>query len=313
MHWVEKPGTSLEAMRRITERASKRAAGRSRRAQLRLAHRPRRGRRRGRRARTSPSCGSASIPTVDYEATVAKIQAVVDGYPGPVSRPADLPARAHQGGADRRERDASWCASTGPTSNGCGRRRRRCATRSRRSTGVADLKVEPQVLVPQIEVRFDPSGPRAFGLTAGRRAARRRRRWCRARKVGEFYEDQRLFDVVVWGTPEVARATSTPFARCRSPRRRRRHGAAERRGRRRRSRRRRTRSRARTARAASTSPATCAAATSARGARHRGAARGAVASRGLPPRGPRRVRRARRRQSTRLMLARRARAGRRSS
>ena len=24
-------------------------------------------------------------------------------------------------------------------------------------------------------------------------------------KVGEFYEDQRLFDVVVWGTPEVRR------------------------------------------------------------------------------------------------------------
>ncbi len=43
-------------------------------------------------------------PSVDYDATVAKVQAVVDGYPGPQARPADLPARADQGSAHRRER-----------------------------------------------------------------------------------------------------------------------------------------------------------------------------------------------------------------
>ncbi len=50
MHWVEKPGTSLEAMRRITEQASKELRADPGRAQLRLAHRPGRGRRRSRRA-----------------------------------------------------------------------------------------------------------------------------------------------------------------------------------------------------------------------------------------------------------------------
>ena len=82
MHWVEKPGTSLEAMHRITDAGQQGAARHSRRAELRLAHRPGRGGRRGRRARTSPSCGSASIRDVDYDATVAKVQEVVDGYPG---------------------------------------------------------------------------------------------------------------------------------------------------------------------------------------------------------------------------------------
>ena len=50
MHFVEKPGTSLAAMTRITEKASKELAGDPGRQQLRLAHRPGRGRRRGRRA-----------------------------------------------------------------------------------------------------------------------------------------------------------------------------------------------------------------------------------------------------------------------
>ena len=82
MHWVEKPGTSLEAMRRITERASRELRADPGRAQLR---------RRTSAAPRSPTKSSGPNftelwisldPAVDYEATVAKIQAIVDGYPG---------------------------------------------------------------------------------------------------------------------------------------------------------------------------------------------------------------------------------------
>ena len=71
-------------------------------------------------------------------------------------------------------------------------------------SGVADLKVQAQVLVPKVEVRFDPDRAAAFGLTPGgvRRAAATP---VQGTKVGEFYEEQQLFDVVVWGTPEVRR------------------------------------------------------------------------------------------------------------
>ena len=70
--------------------------------------------------------------------------------------------------------------------------------------GVADLKVQAQVLVPQVEVRFDPTARRPFGLTPGevRRAAAT---LVQGTKVGEFYEEQQFFDVVVWGAPEVRR------------------------------------------------------------------------------------------------------------
>ena len=41
---------------------------------------------------------------VDYDDTLAKVHRTVEGYPGPLPRRADLPARADQGGADRDER-----------------------------------------------------------------------------------------------------------------------------------------------------------------------------------------------------------------
>jgi Cu/Ag efflux pump CusA len=83
--------------------------------------------------------------------------------------------------------------------------------------GVVDLTVQAQVLVPKVEVRFDPERAAAFGLTPGevRRAAAT---LVQGTKVGEFYEEQRLFDVVVWGAPEVRsdldaiRALQVPIA-----------------------------------------------------------------------------------------------------
>ena len=68
--------------------------------------------------------------------------------------------------------------------------------------GVINLKVEPQVLVPQIEVRLRPEAAERFGLTAGhvRRASTT---LLKGTKVGEVYEGQKKFDVVVWGVPSV--------------------------------------------------------------------------------------------------------------
>ncbi len=81
MHWVEKPGTSLEAMTRITLRASE---------ELRAVPGVRNfGAHIGRAEVADEVVGvnftelSISLdPAVDYASTVARIQAVVDGYPG---------------------------------------------------------------------------------------------------------------------------------------------------------------------------------------------------------------------------------------
>jgi Cu/Ag efflux pump CusA len=68
--------------------------------------------------------------------------------------------------------------------------------------GVADLKVEPQVLVPQIQVKLRPEVAANFGLTAGdvRRATVT---LIKGAKVGELYDAQKIFDVVVWGEESI--------------------------------------------------------------------------------------------------------------
>ena len=66
--------------------------------------------------------------------------------------------------------------------------------------GIADLKVEPQVLVPQIDVRPRPDSAAIFGLTPGD-ARRAVATLVKGTKVGETYEGQKVFDVAVWGEP----------------------------------------------------------------------------------------------------------------
>ena len=202
MHWVEKPGTSIEAMQRITERASRELMAvpgvRNFGAHI------------GRAEVADEVVGPnftelwISLDTsVDYEATVAHDPVDCRWVSGPLSRSADLPARAHQGSAHGRERDHRgprlWSGPAGTA--GAGSAVRAAITKVQ---GVADLTVQAQVLVPKVEVRFDPDRAAAFGLTPGevRRVAAT---LVQGTKVGEFYEDQRLFDVVVWGTPEVRR------------------------------------------------------------------------------------------------------------
>ena len=65
--------------------------------------------------------------------------------------------------------------------------------------GVSNLKVESQVLVPQVDIRLRPDAAERFGLTSGqvRRAVTT---LLRGSKVGEIYEKQMKVDVVVWGT-----------------------------------------------------------------------------------------------------------------
>src|SRR5262249_1916279 len=60
----------------------------------------------------------------------------------------------------------------------------------------------PQVMVPQIEVRLRPEAAERFGLTAGhiRKASTT---LFKGQKVGEVYEAQKRFDVVVWGIPST--------------------------------------------------------------------------------------------------------------
>jgi Cu/Ag efflux pump CusA len=140
---------------------------------------------------------------VDYESTVTKIQSIVDGYPGLYR---DLLTYLRE----RIKEVLTGASATivvrvyGPDLGVLQKQAQAVRNEMRKVDGVADLTVQAQVLVPKVEVRFDPERGGAFGLTPGevRRAAAT---LVQGTKVGEFYEEQQLFDVVVWGTPEVRR------------------------------------------------------------------------------------------------------------
>lgn len=68
--------------------------------------------------------------------------------------------------------------------------------------GVTDLKVEPQVLVPQIEIRLKQGAAQRFGINTNdiRKVTSM---VLKGTKVGEVYEAQQKVDVVVIGSPET--------------------------------------------------------------------------------------------------------------
>ena len=200
MHWVEKPGTSLDAMRRITIRASDelRAVPGVRNFGAHIG-----------RAEVADEVVGINFtelwisldPSVDYASTVARIQHIVDGYPGLqrdlltylrerikevlTGASATIVVRVFGPELDVLQRKA---AEVGKAISGVG--------------GAADVKVQALTLVPQVEVAYDRDRAQQVGVTS---AAVRDTvaTMLRGVKVGEVFDAQKIFDVVVWGAPQV--------------------------------------------------------------------------------------------------------------
>jgi CzcA family heavy metal efflux pump len=198
MHWVEKPGTSLDAMRRITVSASK---------ELRSIDGVRNfGAHIGRAEVADEVVGPnftenwiSVRPDVDYEVTVNKIQEVVDGYPGLYR---DVLTYLRE-----RVKEVLTGTSASIVVRIYGSDLAVLQTKAKEVSdklsgvaGVTDLKVQQQTLVPQLAVKFLPDRAAQFGLSAAdvRNAINV---LVNGFKAGEFYQEQKIFDVVVWGTP----------------------------------------------------------------------------------------------------------------
>ena len=200
MHWVEKPGTSLEAMQRITVRVSR---------ELRAIPGVRNfGAHIGRAEVADEVVGPnftelwiSMDPSVPYGPTLAKIQEVVDGYPG-------LYRDVLTYLKERIKEVLTGASATvvvriyGPDLERLRDHADRSAAAMAGIEGIIDLHVEQQELVPQIVISFRPEAGERFGLTPGdvRRAATT---LIQGAKVGEVYEEQMIFDVVVWGIEDV--------------------------------------------------------------------------------------------------------------
>ncbi len=206
MHWVEKPGTSLDAMRRITLRASDelRAIPGVKNFGAHIG-----------RAEVADEVVGINFtelwisldPNVEYDETVATVQAVVDGYPG-LQR--DLLTYLRE----RIKEVLTGASATivvrifGPDLDGLQRKAAEVGKVVGSVNGAVDVKVQALTLVPQVEVAYDAARAQTVGL--GPSVVRETvATMLRGTKVGEVFDAQQVFDVTVWGTPEVRRDVST--------------------------------------------------------------------------------------------------------
>ncbi len=200
MHWLERPGTSLAAMNRVTIRASR---------ELRTVDGVRNFGAHVGRAEVADEVVGIDFtelwisldPDVPYEETVENVREIVNGYPGLFR---DLLTYL-------RERIKEVLTGTsgavvvrifGPDLERLEVKADELAARLADVDGVGDLHVQHQTLIPQIEIEFKPDAAAVFGLTPGdlRRVTET---LLTGTKVGELYEGQKVFDVVVRGTPGV--------------------------------------------------------------------------------------------------------------
>lgn len=198
MHWVEQPGASVAASRRSTLLISKEL--------LSIPGVRNFGSHIGRAEVADEVVGPnftehwISIdPAADYDRTLARIHEVVAGYPG-VFR--DVLTYLKE-----RIKDVLSGASAaivvriyGADLQTLRGQAQEVAAGLRQIPGVVDLKVEPQVEVPQVEVHLRPDHAALHGVSAAqvRRAVST---LISGQKVGEVYGEGSIHDVVVWGAP----------------------------------------------------------------------------------------------------------------
>jgi Cu/Ag efflux pump CusA len=143
-------------------------------------------------------------PATDYDRTVAAVQAVVDGYPGLEGEVLTYPKKrideVLRGGDDGvvvrvYGQDLEVLRSK--------------AEEVRRLMagidGTANPQVERLVEEPTLEIEVDLAKAQKVGIKPGdvRRAAAT---MLSGIQVGSLFEEQKVFDVVVWGAPEVRRS-----------------------------------------------------------------------------------------------------------
>ncbi len=198
MHFVAKPGTSVEEMDRMTILAS--------RELLAIPGVRNFGSHIGRAEVADEVYGPnftelwISIePSVDYPATLKRIQAAMDGYPGMFC---DVQTYLKE----RSKEVLSGSSASivvrlfGPDMAVLRGQAKEVEKVMGKVDGVTNLKVESQVLLPQIEVRLRADAAERYGLTPGH-VRRATTTLLRGTKVGEIYEGPKRFDVVVWGVP----------------------------------------------------------------------------------------------------------------
>ncbi|MCA9137490.1 MAG: efflux RND transporter permease subunit [Planctomycetales bacterium] len=200
MHWVEKPGIGIDAMNRVTLRASE--------DMMAVDGVLNFGSHIGRATVADEVVGPnftelwiSIYDKKDYDKTVADVQTIVDGYPGLYR---DLLTYL----TERIKEVLTGTSASivvrvfGPEMDELRSTADAVAAQIKPIPGVSTLKVEPQVLVPQISVHMRPEAASQFHLTPGA-LMRSVTTLVNGMQVGEIYKDQNIFGVIVRGKTEL--------------------------------------------------------------------------------------------------------------
>ena len=206
IHWSGAPGTSLAEMERITTAAAKEVA---------TVHGVRDVGANLGRAVTSDQIVNVSSGEIwvtladdaDYQTTVAAIGRVLHGYPGMQSSLVTYPqdeVRNVQAGTT----DALVVRVYGVDLDVLHQKAEELRQRISKVPGVVQPKVRSQAVEPTVEVEVNLTAAQRYGLNPGdvRRTATT---YFSGLTVGQLYEEQKVFDVVVKGVPTTL---STPAA-----------------------------------------------------------------------------------------------------
>jgi len=140
-------------------------------------------------------------PAADYEATAAAIEGTVTGYPGlrrDVQTYLQDVSREVLTGASEAIVVRVYGPDLATLRNVAEEVRRRVS----QIEGVVDLRTESQIDEPHIQVEVDLAKAQPYGLSPGdvRRAAAA---MVAGIQVGSLFEEQKVFEVVVWSTPQT--------------------------------------------------------------------------------------------------------------
>jgi CzcA family heavy metal efflux pump len=137
----------------------------------------------------------------DYDSTVAAVQAVADGYPG-LSSNVQTYLRDRMREVLTGSSEAIVVRLYGPERGTLQRTAQDVKQALSTINGIADLHVEGQSEEAQVEIKVDLAAAQRLGLKPGD-VRRQTATVFAGLHVGTLFEQQKVFEVVVWGAPEV--------------------------------------------------------------------------------------------------------------
>jgi len=146
-------------------------------------------------------------PSANYDKTAAAIEAVVDGYPG-LRHTVKSYLRDKSSDVVPEPEDEVVVRVYGDESNVLLKQADEVKKAIAGIHGIADTRVKAPVQQATLETEVDLAAAQKYGLKPGdvRRAAAT---LLSGIQVGSLFEEQKVFDVVVWSTPETRRSISS--------------------------------------------------------------------------------------------------------